>query len=128
MLTVLALGIAETAINRLFDDLSDDDKAPLVGKTLRIHIGAVLLHGLVVDVVFDTNKVRFEPAPSALFDDIDGTLSVATLQELMACLTDDADICQYATTGDTAIIHAIRHIIHTHPKSQALLDRFYLYF
>lgn len=94
MLTVLALGIVKTTINRLFDDLSDDDKAPLIGKTLRVHIGAVLLHGLVVDVVFDTNKVRFEPAPSVPSDDTDGTLSVASLQELMACLTNDTDVHQ----------------------------------
>lgn len=48
MLTVLALGIVKTTINHLFDELSDDDKAPLIGKTLRIHIGAILLHGLVM--------------------------------------------------------------------------------
>lgn len=91
MLTVLALGIVKTTINHLFDELSDDDKAPLIGKTLRVHIGAILLHGLVADVVFD---VRFEPAPSALPDDTDGTLSTASLQELMACLTNDTDVHQ----------------------------------
>lgn len=129
MLTVLALGVAETAINQLFNDLSDDDKAPLMGKTLRIHVGELLAHRLVFNVAFDTNKARFEPALSPILpDEVDCTLSVANITELMVCLTNTTDPSDYAITGDDSIIHTICHIIQTHPKSQTLINRFYLHF
>lgn len=127
MLAVLALSVAESAINRLFSDLSDDAKAPLVGKTLRIHITAMILHRLDIDVVFD-DKVRFEPTSPAM-PMADCTLVVSTIKELMACLTDrSCDVADFAITGDVDVIHAIRHIMHTHPNSQALIDRFYSHF
>ena len=121
MFATLGLGVIETAINRLFIDLNDSDKALLTGKALRISVGLGVLSPLVADVVFDVDKVRFEPVCASLPD---CTLGCESPKALIMHLT-GTDIG--SVSGDTAIIDHIRHIITSHPPSRALIDRLYPY-
>lgn len=120
MFTTLGLDMAQYAINHLFADLTDADKAPLVGKVLRVSVGTVVFLPVVVDVVFDVDKVRFEPTPNA--NSPDCVLGCETPKALIMHLN-GTDIG--STSGDTTLIDHVRHIIKTHPNSQALMGRFY---
>lgn len=119
---LFGLELMERAVNHVFDDLDDTAKAPLVGKVLRIYISKIMFGDVLFDVSFDVHKVYFEPVVGL---DIhhktaDCTLSVANPKELLIHVT-GTDIGD--TSGDVAIIEHVRHIIATHPKSQALIER-----
>lgn len=115
---ILGLSVVERAVNHLFFDLSDDDKAPLVGKALRLHTGT--LGGAGCDVVFDVDKVRFEPMFTSTPD---CTVSSASIKELFGFLSDPVSPAPVSISGDSTVSDHVRHIIATHPKSQALIER-----
>lgn len=115
---ILGLSVAERAVNHLFFDLSDDDKAPLVGKVLRLHTDT--LGGAGCDVVFDVDKARFEP----MFTNTpDCTVSSTSIKELFGFLTDPLSFAHVSISGDSTISDHVRTLITTHPKSQALIER-----
>lgn len=124
---LFGLELIERTVNHVFDDLDDTAKAPLVGKVLRIYVGKIVFGDVLFDVSFEPHKAYFEPVVGldVHHKPADCTLSVANPKELLTHLTgtDVGDV-----SGDACIIDEVRHIIATHPKSQALIDRcrFYL--